>query len=301
MMAGASVPLLKSANGQSPFAKNDAIRLTVLHTNDTHSHIDPFPDDHPKYPGMGGVRKRKTIIDQIRGENENVILLDAGDIFQGTPYFNIYRGEIEFRAMSALKYDAATMGNHDFDIGLEGFLNAYPLAEFPFVCSNYDFSNTPLKGKTAPFQIIRKGKLKVGIIGVGVELDGLVASSLYGETQYLDPIQKTQETAEILKNELECNMVIVLSHLGYDYKRNKVSDKVLAASTSNVDLIIGGHTHTFLEEPEIIKNKAGNLVLVNHVGWAGINLGRIDFTFSKNAHGDLSCQPLWEKNQIIRV
>lgn len=281
--------------------KKEALRLTILHTNDTHSHIDPFPEDHPKYAGKGGVRKRMTIVQNIRNQGDEVLLLDAGDIFQGTPYFNVYRGELEFRVMSAMKYDAATMGNHDFDIGLDGFLNAFPLAEFPFVCSNYDFNNTPLKGKTAPFQIIRKGELKIGIVGLGVELNGLVSKSLHGETRYLDPITKAQETADILREELECNMIVVLSHLGYQYASDKIGDVDLAALTNNIDLIIGGHTHTFLPEPDVLKNKDGNPVLVNQVGWAGINLGRIDFIFYRKNNGLLSCTPVWEKNQIISV
>lgn len=294
---------LTSLTGRShPYLnQEETVSLTILHTNDTHSHIDPFPADHPRYPGKGGVRKRKTIIDQIRAEEENLLLLDAGDIFQGTPYFNVYKGELEFKVMSKIKYDAATMGNHDFDIGLDGFLNAYPLANFPFVCSNYDFSDTPLQSKTSPFQIIRKGPLKIGIIGLGVELEGLVSKKLYGNTIYNDPIKVAQETADLLKNELKCNMVIVLSHLGYSYKSKKVSDKILALETSKIDLIIGGHTHTFLEAPELHKNKEGKPVLINQVGWAGINIGRIDFSLFKNDNGDISYHPIVKKNEIISV
>lgn len=262
-------------------------KVTILHTNDTHSHIDPFPGNHSKYPGQGGVSRRKSLVDSIRKAEKNVLLLDAGDIFQGTPYFNIHGGELELKVMSQIGYDAATMGNHDFDAGIEGFDKVLPNADFPFLCGNYDFSNTPLAGKTKRFQLFEKGKLKIGVFGIGVELEGLVSPGLYGDTQYLNPVEKAQEIANELRNEHDCNLVICLSHLGYKPKLNKMCDPVLAEETSNIDLIIGGHTHTFLPEPVILKNKEGKPVLVNQVGWAGLILGRIDFYFDKSGNPDL--------------
>ena len=260
--------------------KKKAKRITILHTNDTHSNIDPFPDNHSKYPGMGGVAKRFEIIEKIRGEEENVLLLDAGDIFQGTPYFNTFNGNLEMKLMSKLAYDASTMGNHDFDIGLKGFLNAKKHANFPFLCSNYDFTNTILKNETKQYQIFNKGRIKIGVFGLGVELDGLVSKINYGDTVYQDPIKSANTTAEILK-EKGCDIIICLSHLGFSYSsKEKISDLVLANQTKNIHIIIGGHTHTFLEKPIIEKNLNDELVLINQVGWAGVKLGRIDIDIS---------------------
>lgn len=264
------------------FAKKNARKVTILHTNDTHSRIDPFPADDSKYAGLGGVSKRASLIEKIRAEQEHVLLLDAGDIFQGTPYFNLYGGEVEFKMMSSLKYDAATMGNHDFDGGLEGFLKALPHASFPFLCANYDFSNTILKDLTQERKIFYKEDLKIGVFGIGVELNGLVPAKLFGETKYLDPIAHAQKQADILKHDEKCDLIICLSHLGHKPKLNAMCDPVLAANTDNIHLIIGGHSHTFMEKPEEHKNKSGKKVLINQVGWAGLVLGRVDFYFEKN-------------------
>ena len=157
------------------FRKDDFIKLSVLHTNDMHSRIESFPKDHKKYPGQGGIVNVAKIISEIRSVDEEVLLLDAGDIFQGTPYFNEFGGELEFKLMSKLSYDCATMGNHDFDNGLEGFDKMLPHANFPFVTANYDFKDTSLYGKTKPYQIIYKKGLKIGVFGLGVALDGLVS------------------------------------------------------------------------------------------------------------------------------
>lgn len=257
--------------------KKSHTKITILHTNDVHSHIEPFPSNDPKYPNMGGAAKRAALIDQIRTAEKNVLLLDAGDIFQGTPYFNLYGGELEFKLMSLMKYDAATIGNHDFDNSIEGLNKMLPHANFPFLNVNYDFSNTILNGKIAPYKVIEKDNVKIGIFGVGVELAGLVDKKLYAETQYSNPIIAANNTAEHLKYNEKCHLIICLSHLGYAYKSNKVSDNVLAQETKNIDLIIGGHTHTFLDKPTSIKNKAENITLINQVGWAGLYLGRIDF------------------------
>ena len=274
-------------------------KVTILHTNDTHSHIDPFPENHSKYPGQGGASRRKHLVDGIRSLEKHVLLLDAGDIFQGTPYFNVHGGELEFRLMSEMGYDAATMGNHDFDAGIEGFERMLPHAKFPFLCSNYDFSNTILNGKTQPYKVFKKGKIKVGVFGIGVELDGLVSPELYKETRYLDPISEAQKMADFLKNEAKCNLVVCLSHLGYKSRGNNMCDPVLAKETSNIDLIIGGHTHTFLKEAEMHKNKDGKAILVNQVGWAGLILGRIDFYFDKDGNPDLWASNVLNTNYSI--
>ncbi|MCW3074533.1 MAG: 5-nucleotidase [Flaviaesturariibacter sp.] len=256
-------------------------RLTILHTNDVHSRIDPFPMDGSRNQGLAGVASRAQLIRQIRAQEENVLVLDAGDIFQGTPYFNIYKGEPEIKAMSAMGYDAATVGNHDFDAGLEALaMQLERHASFPMIICNYDFSGTPMETKYQPYKIFRKGGLKIGVLGVGVELQGLVPENLYGATKYLDPVQQANRTAATLKAQ-NCDLIICLSHLGYRSSANRMSDLVFAPQTENIDLIIGGHSHTFLEKPEVVKNKNGEDVVINQVGWAGLQLGRLDFIFEK--------------------
>ena len=184
------------------------------------------------------------------------------------------------KLMSEMGYEASTMGNHEFDLGLEGFKNAKRYANFPFICSNYDFSDTILNGETIPHLIIRKGKLKIGILGLGVEMEGLVPKLCYENSKYLDPIAVANEQAQLLKDK-GCHFIICLSHLGFEYTdSNKVSDRILARSTKNIHLILGGHTHTFLEKPVEETNLDGEKVLINQVGWAGVNLGRLDFFFS---------------------
>lgn len=282
-------------------------RLTILHTNDVHSRIEPFPMDGGRNQGLGGVAARAELIKKIRQEQsggdatdvkdifqgtaeDGVLLLDAGDIFQGTPYFNLYKGEPEMKAMAAMGYDAATMGNHDFDGGLENFATQLQHANFPILLCNYDFTSTAMEFKSQPYKIFKKGKLKIGVTGVGIQMKGLVPDNLYGKTQYLDPVENLNRTAAKLKKEKGCDMVVCLSHLGYKYKEdpNRVCDIILARESENVDLIIGGHTHTFLDAPVTEKNKKGDDVLINQVGWAGIILGRLDFEFSKMKNNNLS-------------
>jgi 5'-nucleotidase len=263
---------------------SDIKKITILHTNDVHSHIDPFPADHPKNPNLGGAARRAAIIEGIRKEEKNVLLLDAGDIFQGTPYFNYYGGELEFKLMSMMQYDLATMGNHDFDNGIDGFYAQLPHAKFDFVSANYDFKNTILNDIVKPYKIIIRDGIKIGIFGLGVQLDGLVDKKLYKETVYNNPIEVAQDMTRILKEEKKCDLVICLSHLGFKYRDEpeKPSDILLAQKTKNIDLIIGGHTHTFLDKPVIEKNSEGKDVLINQVGCFGLNLGRIDFYLSNN-------------------
>lgn len=263
------------------FADSKRVNLTILHTNDMHSRVDPFPKDGSRNEGRGGLARRATMIKQIREEGAEVLLLDSGDIMQGTPYFNFFGGEVEFRAMSMMGYDAATMGNHDFDGGLNGFDNQLKHAKFPFVSSNYDFSNTILDGKIKDYIVINKGGVKVGIFGLGIELDGLVPKALYGETTYLDPVEHANRVALKLKEVEKCDLVICLSHLGYKYNGDEISDIRLAPLTRHVDIILGAHTHTFLNQPEIVKNLDGKGVVINQVGFAGIWLGKIDLTFTR--------------------
>lgn len=259
-------------------------KLTVLHTNDQHSRIEPFDSSYSRNPNQGGFARRAALVQKIREEEKNVLLLDSGDTFQGTPYFNFFGGELEFKLMSMMGYDASTMGNHDFDNGLDGFKKVQPNAKFPFICSNYDFKNTILDEQTLPYKVFNKNGIKVGIFGVGIELAGLVGKKNYGETVYQNPVEIAQHYSDFLRNDKKCDLVICLSHIGYDYRDdpNKISDKILAAKTEGIDLILGGHTHTFLPEPQTFMNRAGKNVMVNQVGWAGLLLGKINFYFDKN-------------------
>lgn len=262
-------------------------QITILHTNDVHSRLDPFPMDGSRNQGLGGVSARAALIEQIRAEGREVLLLDAGDIFQGTPYFNLYKGEPEIKAMSQMRYDAVTMGNHDFDAGIENFVTQLQHARFPVINCNYDFTGTAMEGKAIPHQVFKKGGLKIGVLGVGIELNGLVPNNLTGNTIYRDPISAANEQAAILRQK-GCDLVICLSHLGDQYSDGKVSDEVLAKETEEIDLIIGGHTHRFFEAPRKYTNRKGSDVLVNQVGFAGIQLGRLDYSFSGNRKKSLS-------------
>ena len=261
-------------------AQEDVKRITILHTNDMHSRIEPFSSG--SFKGIGGMAQRSSIINEIRKKEKNVLLFDAGDIFQGTPYFNFYGGELEFKLMSQMKYDAATLGNHDFDNGLDGLKKQLKHASFPFVCANYDFSRTILKNSFSPYKIFLRDGVKVGVFGIGVELNGLVPKELYKETKYLNPVIEANKISYKLKNKMGCDLIVCLSHLGLMYNSNKVSDLVIAQKSKNIDLIIGGHTHSFLEKPILETNLDGKKVIINQVGWGGINIGKIDFIFKQN-------------------
>jgi 5'-nucleotidase len=253
-------------------------KLTILHTNDMHSRIEPFPNDGRRWGGTGGMARRATLIEQIRGQEEHVLLLDAGDIWQGTPYFNFYEGELEYKLMSQMRYDVATFGNHDFDNGLENIARQLPHANFPFISANYDFSRTMLKGRFAPYKIFNKGKTKVGVFGLGIKLEGLVADKRKGQTVYLDPVPVAREMVQELQAQ-GCHLIVCLSHLGLEYDVPQISDVRLAQQVEGIDLIIGGHTHSFLDEPVRVLNPAGKEVLINQAGWSGIRLGRMDYHF----------------------
>ena len=262
-------------------AAGQEIRLTILHTNDVHSRIEPFPMDGSRNQGLGGVARRSTLIETIRNQEENVLLLDSGDMFQGTPYFNLFGGKLELELMSKLRYDAGTFGNHEFDNGLAGIMKHFDCANFPFLTANYDFSGTILEGKTKDYIVISRGGLRIGITGVGVNIEGLVDPNSFKGMTYLDPIPVVNNIAKLLKEQKKCDLVICLSHLGYEYSDDQISDLKLAANIRNVDIILGGHTHTFLDEPTVIKDLDNKHVYINQVGFAGIRLGRLDILFNR--------------------
>ena len=266
-----------------PAEAAQAINLTILHTNDQHSRIDPFPDDGRKYGGMGGMARRATLVEQVRKQEPNVLLLDSGDIWQGTPYFNFFGGELEYKLMSDMKYDASTLGNHDFDNGLKGLEKQLPNAAFPFLIANYDFSGTILKDRFQPYKIFEKQGVRVGVFGLGIELEGLVGKNNFSETVYTDPVAVAREMVQELRGKQKCHLIICLSHLGYSYKDEKIDDLKLASQVAGIDVILGGHTHTFLEQPEVVRHAQGHETLVNQVGWSGLFLGRIDFSFNRKS------------------
>lgn len=295
-VAGAALMLPDWINA-STLLKGEITKLVILHTNDVHSRIEPFPEDGSRNAGLGGAARRAALITKIRSENDHVLLLDAGDIFQGTPYFNFFLGELDIKLMTEMGYDATTMGNHDFDGGLENFEKQMrEHGNFPVIISNYDFSDTVMHNRYVPRKIFQKGNIKIGVTGVGIELDGLVPANLFGTTRYLDPIAHATEQADILKHDEKCDLVICLSHLGYKYDSNKVSDIALAQQSKSIDIIIGGHTHTFMDKPDYYRNKDGENVIVNQVGWAGMRLGRFDISFEENSRKKcVSCEGIWIK------
>lgn len=275
---GSVAPDILASSGNIVRAKSTS--LTILHTNDVHSRLDPFPMDGSRNAGKGGVARRATLIKKIRQESPNVLLFDAGDIFQGTPYFNLYKGEPEILAMSKLGYDAGTIGNHDFDGGIDNMVTQFGKASFPILIANYDFKNTVMDGKSMAYKVFTKDGIRIGVFGLGIQPEGLIPKEAYKETKYLDPVEIGNDTAAKLRNNEKCDYVICLSHLGYKYDNEpKISDVTLAPKTRNIDLIIGGHTHTFLDAPVAVNNSDGKPVWINQVGFAGINLGRIDLTF----------------------
>lgn len=280
-IAGASAAVALTGLSKDLLAKEDLVSLSIVHTNDIHCHIDPFPETDPSYAGRGGLARLSALIKGIRQENDNILLVDAGDMFQGTPYFNFYKGELIMKVMTKMGYEASTIGNHEFDNGLEGIEQSLKYAGFPLICSNYDFSQTILRNRFPKYRIFNKNGVRVGLYGLGVEMAGLVAEKNYGETRYLDPVSTAQQMEVFLKKERRCDLVICLSHLGLKYRESKISDTTLAAQTRMTDLIIGGHTHSYLQEPLQLKNAYGERIIVNQAAWAGLMLGRIDFILDR--------------------
>ncbi|MBL4561736.1 MAG: metallophosphatase [Labilibaculum sp.] len=272
--------------------KNGLQKITVLHTNDLHSRIEPFPKADPEFGGLGGFARINALVKKIRKEEELVLLFDAGDVFQGTPYFNFFEGEAEFKLMSKIGYDAGNIGNHEFDNGIEGITSKMKHLNFPLLNANYDFSGTELDGRISAYKIFDKGDLKIGVFGVGVDLDGYVEPKNRGSISYIDPLDVTEKMVSILKDENNCDLVVCLSHLGYKSFSDGDCDRDLAKRSRGVDLIIGGHTHTLLETPERVLNLDGEEVLINQVGWAGIALGRIDFYIDKKNKTKLASSKL---------
>jgi len=265
-------PLLMPAAGET--------LITILHTNDTHSQIDPLPDSDKQNGGMGGVARRATLVKRIRKENPNTLMVDAGDVFQGTPYFNFYKGEVEYKSMSMIGYDVVTLGNHDFDNGVDALVAAMKFANFEFVSTNYDVRGTPLESRVKPYAVRKFGDIRVGLFGLGISPDNLITPENFKGVKYLDPVSMARGVVQLLRGQEKCQLVIGMSHLGYypKAKEGEIGDTQIAAQVGGIDFIASGHTHTFMTKPVLQKNPDGADTVIFQVGKSGIYVGRVDFT-----------------------
>jgi len=269
--AALSRPLLEVAAGET--------LITILHTNDTHSQIDPIDANDKQYPNKGGVARRATLVKRVRKENPNTLMVDAGDVFQGTPYFNFYKGEVEYKAMSLIGYDVVTLGNHDFDNGVDALAAAMKFANFEFVSANYDVHGTPLEARVKTHAVRTFGDVRVGLFGMGVSPDNLITPQNFKGVKYLDPVQPAREVVRLLREQEKCQLVIGMSHLGYfaNPRNHEIGDSQVAAQVSGIDYIASGHTHTFMDKPVLQKNPDGKDTIIFQVGRSGIYVGRADF------------------------
>lgn len=253
--------------------------ITILHTNDTHSQIDPIAPSDRLHPGKGGVGRRATLVKRVRKENSNTLLIDAGDVFQGTPYFNFYRGEVEYKAMSEIGYDAGTLGNHEFDNGVESLAAALKFARFDVVSSNYDVRGTILENFVKPYVVRELSGVRIGLLGLGISPAGLITPANFKGVTYRDPVIAAREVVTTLRERERCAMVVGMSHLGYysQPREGQIGDFQLASQVDGIDFIASGHTHIFMKEPVSVRQPCGKETLVFQVGRSGINVGRVDF------------------------
>ena len=256
------------------------IKLVILHTNDTHSQVEPTEKSNLKTADMGGYARRMGVIEKIRSEEKNVLLFDAGDFSQGTPYFNFFNGRVEIDALNRMQYDAGTLGNHEFDNGIDTLAVILQKARFPMISSNYEVDNTPIKNQIQPYIILKKFGLKIGIMALNVDPKSLIIESNYRGLVYRDPIEKAQELSAFLKNKKKCDLVICLSHLGSDSTSVDVNDFTVAHQTKHIDIILGGHSHSLLENVKT-NNANGKKVIISQMGKSGLYLGRIDLDLKK--------------------
>lgn len=270
------VGLPRSLELISGFAAADTV-ITILHTNDTHSQIEPLPANDAN-AGKGGVARRATLVKRVRQENPNTLLVDAGDVMQGTPYFNFYRGEVEYKAMSAIGYDVGTLGNHEFDNGVEDLAKALKFANFDLVSANYDVKGTLLEGRVKPYVVKTVGGIRVGLFGLGISPVALITPANFKGVTYNDPVVAARDVVKTLREKERCALVVCMSHLGY-YVKGDRGDSLVASQVDGIDFIAGGHTHTFMQEPVKQKQPCGADTLIFQVGKSGINVGRVDFTF----------------------
>jgi 5'-nucleotidase len=267
--------LMRYAHAMAP-RKNT---WSILHTNDFHSRFLPFAATHKRHANQGGIARLTQLVSELRHQHEHVTLFDSGDVFQGTPYFNVFKGHPELQWMQRMEYDATTLGNHDFDMGVEHVFSLRKQYNTPTLLINYTYEKDSDLGVIKPYKIIEKGPVRIGVTGVSIDLVGLQGETNRGSFAYFDPVEKLQEQVNFLRKNKNCHAVVVLSHLGYQYSSEKIDDIKLAQRTEGIDVILGGHTHTFLDEPTVVKNKAGKKVVINQAGWAGLKLGHLQFEY----------------------
>lgn len=258
-------------------------QLFILHTSDTHSRIEPISAEAAdEYAGMGGVVRRAGFVKQFRGKHPDMLLLDCGDISQGTPYYNFFKGELEVKMMNLMGYDAMTIGNHEFDFGLENMAELFRMADFPVVCSNYDVTGTVLEGLVKPYITLVREGVKIGIFGLAPKMEGLVQADKCVGIVYNDPIKVAQEMTDLLREKENCEVVICMSHLGIRSANPEgASDENLVGRTRGIDVILGGHSHTFMEKPAVYLNADGKSVPVLHTGKSGIYVGEMVLTLTE--------------------
>lgn len=273
--------LARKTSSTARVVADNSAHLTILHCNDVHSHIDPFPINDPKFPGMGGYARRAELIRHTKESvgRENMLVFESGDMFQGTPYFNLYKGKVEIELMNKMGVDAVTIGNHEFDNGLNALVDRMNEAKFPFICSNYSFTNERAQQTVKQYQIFERAGKRIGVFGLGVKIEGLISPRNADGTIYTDPISVGNDTAAYLKNVEKCDLVIALTHIGH-IMTTQVDDVHLARASTDIDLILGGHTHTFLTMPEYYANANGKEIIVNQAGYGGLCVGRIELVFN---------------------
>lgn len=252
----------------------DTKELILLQTSDVHSRIEPINQKGDRNYDEGGFVRRATFLDQFRKEHKNVLLFDCGDISQGTPYYNMFQGEVEVKLMNEMGYEAMTIGNHEFDFGMDNMARLFKMAKFPVVCANYNLDATPLKDIVKPYVILERHGLKIGVFGLGAKPEGLIQANKCEGVVYENPIEVSNEIAALLKKK-GCDLIVCLSHLGIQM------DERLVAKTRNIDVILGGHSHTFMKGPKTYLNMDGKEVPVMHTGKSGVRVGRLNLTLKR--------------------
>lgn len=256
-------------------------KLLILHTNDTHSCILPMKNTtlERQVAGKGGFIRRISFINEERKENPDLLLFDSGDFCQGSPYYTLFKGEVEVNLMNMMKYDAGTIGNHEFDSGLEEMAKMFRTLNFPIVCANYDFTGTPVEGLVKPYVVIERDGVRIGVFGISPELDGLVSDKNCVGVKYSDPVEASNKVAAELRDKENCDIVICLSHMGWD--EGDLTDQKIMAETRGVDLFLGGHSHTYFEDLRYVKNLDGEDVPNDQNGKHGAFMGRIEIELEK--------------------
>ena len=263
----------------SAMAQNDK-QIVILHSNDTHSCIYPLNVNlaDTALAGRGGYLRRAAFVEQQRKQYPNLLLIDSGDFSQGSPYYTLNKGEVEVGLMNIMRYDAATIGNHEFDFGLENMARIFRMANFPILCSNYDFTGTPVEGTVKPWTIIKRDGVKIGLFALDPKLIGLVDTAKCQGVKYLDPVAKANEMAALLKAK-KCDLVICVSHLGWD--KVDMNDQIMIAGSRGIDLVLGGHSHTYMKQMEYVKDLDGKMVPVDQNGKHGLWIGKMLLNMKK--------------------